>query len=253
MTKRVLRAARVVVIGIAAIAAVPWAVAQTAKAFDVISIKPDKDGHGLDAGTQPGGRYTARNVPTQFLVTEAFGVKDFQVVGAPKWLNDERYDIAAKADTPLQLNQDQLRPLLQAMLRDRFRLKFRTEMKEFPAYSLVVGKSGPKFEADNSILTSTSFSVSSNKGRATMTGHKVSMSAFATHLTDMAGRTVIDNTGLKGDFDVKLDWTPGEAVDDVLPTIFIAVQEQLGLKLNPVKRTPVPVIVIESMEKRSAD
>ncbi len=255
MTKRVLRAARLGVIGIATIVAVPWAVAQTVKAFEVISIKPDKDSHGLDAGTQPGGRYyTARNVPAQFLVTEAFGVKDFQVVGAPKWLNDERYDITRRRPTlrssSIRINS---RPLLQAMLVDRFRLKFHTEVKEFPAYSRVLGKSGPKFEAENSILTSSSFSVSSNKGRATMTGRKISMSELASHLTDMAGRTVIDNTGLKGDFDVKLDWTPSEAVDDVLPTIFIAVQEQLGLKLNPVKRAPVQVIVIESMEKPSAD
>jgi uncharacterized protein (TIGR03435 family) len=253
MTARVLRSTRLGVIGIAAIVAVPWAVAQTVKTFDVISIKPDKDSHGLDAGTQPGGRYTARNVPAQFLVTEAFGVKDFQIVGAPKWLNDERYDIAAKANTPVQLSQDQLRPLLQALLVDRFKLKFHTEMKAFPAYALVVGKNGPKFEADNSILTSMSFSISSSKGRATVAGRKISMSAFATHLTDMAGRTVIDDTGLKGDFDVKLNWTPSEAADDVLPTIFVAVQEQLGLKLNPVKKAPVQVIVIESIEKPSAN
>jgi uncharacterized protein (TIGR03435 family) len=117
----------------------PPVATQSAKAFDVVSIKPDRDGHGLDAGTQPGGRYTARNVPAGFLVTEAFGVKDYQIVGAPKWLNDERYDIAAKIDSPNQISQEQLKPLLQAMLVDRFRLKFHKEMREFPAYSLVPG------------------------------------------------------------------------------------------------------------------
>ncbi|HEY3825294.1 MAG TPA: hypothetical protein VGL82_12095 [Bryobacteraceae bacterium] len=90
MAKRILCALQLGVIGITAMAAVARVGAQTVKTFDVISIKPDKDGHGLDAGTQPGGRYTARNVPVQFLVTEAFGIKDFQIAGAPKWLNDER-------------------------------------------------------------------------------------------------------------------------------------------------------------------
>ncbi len=225
--------------------------AQAPKRFDVVSIKPDKDGHGLDAGTQPGGRYIARNAPAEFLVTEAFGVKGFQLIGAPKWLKDERYDILAKADTANELGNEQLRPLLQAMLVDRFKLKFHTEMKEFPAYSLVVGKGGPKFETDNNILISASFNLSSNNGRATLTGRKMPMSALASHLTDMTGRTVIDNTGLKDNFDFKLNWTPSEAVDDALPTVFVAVQEQLGLKLNPIKKAPVQVIVIESMEKPS--
>ena len=79
------------------------------------------------------------------------------------------------------------------------------------------------------------------------------MSTLASHLTDMTGRTVIDNTGLKGNFDFKLHWTSSEAVDEALPTVFVAVQEQLGLKLNPIRKAPVQVIVIESMEKASAN
>ncbi len=142
MTKRRLCALSLAA-GIAA-TSVPWVAAQTEKRFDVVSIKPDKDGHGLDAGSQPGGRYTARNVPAEFVVTEAFGIKGFQIFGAPKWLKDERYDILAKADTANELSQEQRRPLLQALLVDRFKLKFHTEMKEFPAYSLVTGKSGPE-------------------------------------------------------------------------------------------------------------
>jgi uncharacterized protein (TIGR03435 family) len=86
-----------------------------------------------------------------------------------------------------------------------------------------------------------------------MTGRKVSMSDLAKHLGDMAGRTVIDNTGLKGDYDFKLDWAPSEAEDDALPSIFAAVQEQLGLKLVSVKKAPVEVIVIESIGKASTN
>jgi uncharacterized protein (TIGR03435 family) len=227
--------------------------AQSMKSFDVVSIKPDPDSHGLDAGTQPGGRYTARNVPVMFLLTEAFGVKTYQISGAPKWVDDARYDIVAKAAVPGQLSQEQLKPLLQAMLVDRFQLKFHRETKEFPVYSLVVGKSGSKFSADNNILASGSLNVSSNHGRASMTGRKVPMSDLAKQLGDMAGRTVIDNTGLKGDYDFKLDWAPSEAGDDTLPSVFAAVQEQLGLKLVSVKKAPVEVIVIESIGKASAN
>ena len=227
--------------------------AQSVKSFEVISIKPNPDGHGLDAGTQPGGRYTARNVPVRFLLTEAFGVKEYQISGAPKWLDDARYDIVAKASVSGELSQEQLKPLLQAMLVDRFQLKFHKDTKEFPVYSLVTGKSGPKFSADNNILVSESLNVSSNHGKATMAGRKVSMSDLAKHLGDMAGRTVIDNTGLKGDYDFKLDWAPSDAADDSLPSIFIAVQEQLGLKLVSVRKAPVEVIVIENIGKASAN
>ena len=252
MTKRILYALQLSAIGIAAIVAVSQAVAQSPNAFEVISIKPDKDGHGLDAGTQPGGRYTARNVPVQFLVTEAFGIKDFQIAGAPKWLNDERYDIVAKAATPNKLSPEQLRPLLQAMLVDRFKLKFHREMKEFPTYSLVVGKNGPKFHQSQG-GHAPNLSVSSDKGRASMTGQSMPMSALAQQLAGMVGRSVADNTGLKGDFDFKLAWAPGDVPSDALPDIFTAVQEQLGLKLDIVKKGAVEVIVIESIEKPSAN
>jgi uncharacterized protein (TIGR03435 family) len=227
--------------------------AQSVKSFDIVSIKPNPDGHGLDAGAQPGGRYTARNVPVMFLLTEAFGVKAYQISGATKGLDEDRYDIVAKANVSYELSNEQLKPLLQAMLVDRFQMKFHTETKEFPVYSLVTGKSGPKFAADNNILVSKSLNLSSNHGKATMTGRKVSMSDLAKHLGDMAGRTVIDNTGLKGDYDFKLDWSTSDAADDVLPSVFIAVQEQLGLKLVSVKKATVEVIVVESIGKASAN
>jgi uncharacterized protein (TIGR03435 family) len=252
MRKRPLYVLHLAFIGITSMVAVPRVGAQTAKTFDVISIKPDKEGHGLDAGTQSGGRYTARNVPVQFLVTEAFGIKDFQIAGAPKWLNDERYDIVAKAATPNQLSAEQLRPLLQAMLVDRFKLKFHREMKEFPTYSLVVGKSGPKFH-QSSAGQAPNLSVSSNNGRASMTGQSMPMSALAQNLAGMTGRTVTDNTGLKGDFNFKLAWAPGEVVSDELPDIFTALQEQLGLKLDIVNKGVAEVIVIEHIEKASAN
>jgi uncharacterized protein (TIGR03435 family) len=86
-----------------------------------------------------------------------------------------------------------------------------------------------------------------------MTGQSMPMSALAQNLAGMVGRTVADNTGLKGDFDFKFAWAPEEVVSDELPGIFTALQEQLGLKLDIVKKGAVEVIVIESMEKASAN
>jgi uncharacterized protein (TIGR03435 family) len=164
----------------------------------------------------------------------------------------ERYDIAAKAATPNQLSSEQLRPLLQALLVDRFKLKFHKEMKEFPTYSLVVGKNGAKFH-QSAGGHAANLSVSSDNGRASMTGQSMPMSALAQHLAGMVGRTVADNTGLKGDFDFKLAWAPGDAASDALPDIFTAVQEQLGLKLDVVKKGAVEVIVIDGIEKASGN
>ena len=253
MTRRVLYATQFAVLGIHLLVAVPWASAQSPKAFDVISIKPDRDGHGLDAGAQPGGRYIARNVSAEFLLLEAFGIKEYQIVGRPKWLDAEHYDISAKIESPNQLSREQLRPLLQAMLMDRFSMKFHTEMREFPVYSLVMGKGGPKFEADNIFLFPPSLNISVSNGRGTLTGRRMPMSALADQLGNMAGRTVIDNTGLKGDYDFKLTWAPSESPDDSFPSLFSAVQDQLGLKLIAVKKANVTVVVIERMDRASAN
>ena len=196
MTKRCLRLLQLALVGIPVTVAAPWAISQSLKAFDVISVKSDRDGHGLDAGAQPGGRYTARNVSAEFLLTlltEAFDVKDYQIFGKPKWADEDHYDIIAKVETTSQLNHEQLKPLLQAMLVDRFKLRYQTEMKQFPAYSLVVGKGGPKFKADNNILVSPSLKISINNGRATMTARQMAISALATQLVDMTGRGVIDD------------------------------------------------------------
>ncbi len=197
--------------------------AQSVKSFDIVSIKPNPDGHGLDAGSQPGSRYTARNVPVMFLLTEAFGVKAYQISGAPKWLDDAplRYCREGECSRRTERRATKTR-CCRRCLRNVSSLKFHKETKEFPVYSLVIGKSGPKFSADNNILVSESLNVSSNHARATMTGRKVPVSDLAKQLGDMSGRTVIDNTGLKGDYDFKLDWAPSEATDDALPSIFVA-------------------------------
>lgn len=192
--------------GLALIATCSPCPAQTPKSFDVVSIKPDKDGQGLDARRQPGGRYSARNAPVKFLLIQAFGVPDSLILGGPNWLDDERYDIVAKADTPGALSMEELRPLLQSMLADRFHLAFHRETREIPAWSLTIGDKGATFRAATD--SRPNLSVSSGGGRTDLTARQMPMSALAKALGETIGETVVDDTGLRGLFDFQLAWAP---------------------------------------------
>lgn len=130
--------------------------------------------------------------------------------------------------------------MLQALLKDRFGLRFHMDSKEIPAYALVIGKSGSK-------LTETQRfgSISSGNGRTQAKG--ISAQDIASHLSDHVSRVVVDRTGLTGFYDFKLEWSPNENMDGAL-SIFTAVQEQLGLKLQP-ERLPVTILTIDSAER----
>jgi uncharacterized protein (TIGR03435 family) len=252
--------------GIVALLAVAEAGAQIPKAFDVVSIKAGRnDERGFHVGPTIGGRYDAANIPVRFLITQAFGVQDYQVIGGPGWLAVQRYDIVAKLSGVDRIGEEQLRPLLQAMLADRFRLKFHSEKREFPGYSLDMGRGALKLTR-GTVAETPNLSFSANRGEGTLIATKQPMSALARQLGNVLGRAVADNTGLRGDFDFKLQFTPPETADSPdpsilvsveqqlglkFPTVFTAVQEQLGLKLSAVKKTPVEVIVIDSIDKAS--
>lgn len=255
-----------VLAGVVAMAAITRTDAQMARAFDVVSIRVNRNGErGFHVGPAKGGRYEAANVPVGFLIMQAFGVQDYQVIGAPSWTAVQGYDIVAKVDGVDHIGEEQLRTLLQAMLMDRFRLKFHRETRELPGYSLVRGKNAPKLIASSSNETP-NMSFSSNRGGSTLIAAKQPISALARQLGNALGRTVADDTGLKGGFDFKLEFTPQEtanssdprflaAVEQQLgmkyPTVFAAVEEQLGLRLVAVKKTPVEVIVIDNVDKAS--
>src|SRR6185369_4923523 len=126
----------------------PPCAAQPPLEFDVASIKPTAAGPGNTImGFEPGGRFRATGAPLNALIQLAYGVKDFQVSGRPKWADsesDESYDVVAQPAAGVTLNRDQMKVAIQALLADRFKLKFHRETKDLPIYSLVVGKSGPK-------------------------------------------------------------------------------------------------------------
>jgi bla regulator protein blaR1 len=190
------------------------------------------------------------------MIIFAYDVKDFQVSGGPGWANSETYDIVAKGDG--NATRPQLRLMLQALLKDRFKLALRQETKDAPIYELVVAKGGLKIQED----TTSPRSRSGMTGPGKFIAQKTSLAMFAQFLGTLAGRPVVDNTGLASTYSFKLDWTPevgeggplGPAPLDAVPpdsnrpSLFTALQEQLGLRLQSAKG-PVESLVIEKAEK----
>jgi len=199
---------------------------------------------------EPGGRFRATGAPLNALIQLAYGVKDFQVSGRPKWADsesDESYDVVAQPAAGVTLNRDQVKVAIQALLADRFKLKFHRETKDLPIYSLVVGKNGPKLTKNIDAP-----GPGATIGSGQLKGSKISMSILADLLAQLLDRTVRDDTGISGDFDVKLNWGPGQRADMDGPSIFTALQEQLGLKLNA-KKGPVEILIIDSAERPSGN
>jgi uncharacterized protein (TIGR03435 family) len=207
-------------------------------AFEVASVKPSAPGSS-GGGITPGpDGLTARNVTLLFCIRIAYDVQEYQVSG-PGWLNNDQYDIAAKTGAPV--SQDQLRLMLQTLLADRFRLVLHHETRPRTVFTLVVGKDGTKLhEATGEGGGGTTADI----GHLAFKG--ASMSALARRLSQQLHEPVSDMTGLKGLYDFTLDWQQ----DDNVPgtSLFTAVQEQLGLKLEA-KKTQIEVLIIDHAEK----
>jgi len=236
--------------------------------FEAASIKPSAPAPmgEMRIGIQmlPGGRISMNGVTVNILIQRCYGVRDFQIIGGPGWLRTERYDITAKpegAATP-----DQVKLMTQALLADRFKLQFHRETKELPTYALVVGKGGPKFHESEVVPEGSDkpkgTRISVGRGQFEMLGAAVT--ALANQLGQVLGRSVIDKTELTGNYDFKLEWTPDEstsgasgdgggappAADATGVSVFTAVQDQLGLKLEAT-RGPVEILMIDRAEKAS--
>jgi uncharacterized protein (TIGR03435 family) len=287
--------------------------AQPQPQFEVASIKPNKSGDGrMMMGVQPGGRLNAINVTLKMLIRNAYQVQDFQIVGGEKWINDDRFDVIAKAEdgdteNPFRAtntgepSRGQL--MMRSLLAERFKLAVHDETREMPIYALVLahndGKLGPQIQKSSVDCQAMSRSRGPGAGSGTgpgagpgagpgpadgkamqgppgpgdrmpcgirvgpgnMSVGGVPLSQFAASLGMWVGRIVVDKTGLTGNYDFNLTWTPDQMpqrppgmggpepppIDPNGPSIYTAVQEQLGLKLDS-QKGPVTVLVIDHAE-----
>jgi uncharacterized protein (TIGR03435 family) len=226
-------------------------------AFDVASIKLNNSGaQGGGLSFRP-GRLDATNVTLKQLIAQAYGiraegVRDLgnRIVGGPGWASTERYNVTARAEQPA--SGETLKAMAQRLLEERFQLKVHRETKEMPVYALAVGKNGPKFKASGA-EGEASVSQGAVQGKYRVTAHKMPMSVLAAMLENQMDRIVVDKTGLEGNFDFQLEWAldlNASAGDGSAGSVFTAVQEQLGLRLESAKG-PVEVIVIDHAEKVS--
>jgi len=209
--------------------------------FEVATIKPNdpvkNPGGGWGWSTSPSGLKAFGTLRS--FIKHAYGVEDTQIVGGPNWIDREAFEINAKPFAPV--SGKELWPMLQTLLDDRFALAIHRETRQLPIYSLVVAKNGARLKQGDA--ESPNFTTGATLLRGTM-----DTAALARHLTEVLGRTVIDNTGLKGTWEFSLKWAAEDQTDG--PSLFTAIQEQLGLRLESTKG-PVEVLVIDKAERPS--
>ncbi len=192
-----------------------------------------------------GDRYTALTASVRDLVASAYGVLNFQISGGPGWASTTHYNISAKMDSA---TTDQFRPMLQTLLADRFGLRFHRLTRNHSGYALVIDKNGLK------LTESKNPGPGLGLGRGHLNGRGADMRLLARELSSQLETPIADRTKLTALYDFTLIWTPDTQTDDgSAPSLSTALQEQLGLRLNPVKNVPVEYFVIDSVHEPSAN
>lgn len=227
--------------------------------FDVASIRESKAGHdSSQLGPAPGGGFRANNVTVRQLITFAYSLREFQVDGLPGWATSKRYNLLANTDPPqppidmknvtmsgIEARIAVERERMRMLLAERFQLTVRRDSKEMPVYALTIAKGGHKLKP----VKEGERPPHMRSGRGQASGVSVPIRAMADSLSGYLSRRVVDETGLTGVFDFEFKWSPDEAGAEG-PSLFTAMQEQLGLKLES-KRAPVDMLIVERVEKPS--
>jgi uncharacterized protein (TIGR03435 family) len=226
--------------------------------FDVVSIKPTVSNRGGGPGpfvSTTAGRLFARG-PLSFFLQYAFGLQAFQFVGAPGWVSSDRFDLEAK-EPPGSNHPTQFPSMLRSVLERRFKLATHQETRQLPIYALVVARGGHKLVASRP-----GDAPETRGGAGQLMATRMTMRALASLLSRMTARLVQDRTGVSGEFRFTLRWTPDDfqrpdplgrsPVNPEAPSLFTALQEQLGLKLEST-RAPVDVVVIDDVQRPTED
>jgi uncharacterized protein (TIGR03435 family) len=226
-------------------------------AYDAVTIKPDPGGHGFFKLSPDS--FSMGGMPAWVLIRNAYGVlMEGQVVGLPAWAKTEPFAVEAKVDAdatralrtlPPVEQWKQLQLMLQAMLAERFALKAHRETRDLPIYELTVARGGSKMKQTAPDSSGGNATYASGKVAA----HEISIESLAANLSFAVGGVIVNKTGLEGGYDFTLEYAPeGADTSDTRPSIFTALEEQLGLKLEPA-RGPVDVIVVDQIERPAAN
>ncbi len=223
--------------------------------WEVATIKPTDPAIRRDNIAIQGRHFVIENHTVEDMVTFAYGIQQQQVQGGPAWFSSDKYDVDGVPDVEGQPNRRQMQMLVQKLLADRFGLVFHREKKEMGVYVITVSKAGQKMTkslGDPNGLPNQSGNGDAN-GRVDRYTN-VTMGDFAFILQFFLNKPVVDQTGLAGRYDFVLKWTRDDAnVSDVAtayPGIFTAIEEEIGLKLEPT-RAPVDVVVVDKVERPS--
>lgn len=258
-----------------------WVRAQSssAQSFDVISVKPNRSvNSGSSYGDGLSGTFTARNLSLLVLVEYSYDVKEGQIEGLPTWADSEKYDIDAKIDDGAAAQEKLLsrderakltRTRVQSLLADRFGLTLHHETKDLPVLELTIAKGGAKLSetaatpapGDAHPLLPGSIVITAPGTERSIRSNQVPLAMlinFLSGVPEVSGRVLLDQTGLTGKYTFELKWAPQHLSDaasssDTIgpePSLFTALQEQLGLRLESTK-APVDVLVIDHVERPS--
>ena len=245
--------------------------------FEVASVKVNTSGGPISRMVAPTGtgRFEATNVPVRMLILNAYGIPGFQLAGGPPWIDSVRVDVAARAAT--SVTRDEISRMVRGLLAERFNLAVHREQRQMPVYSLVVARDdrrlGPRLHA----ATTDCAAVTAARGAApqlpsgqllcttrmsptSINAGGMTMARLAQTLSGIVGRVVTDETTLTGGYDFQLAFAPEQplppgappSTDPDAPSIFAALQEQLGLKLNA-SRGMVEVLVIDRVDPLKED
>ena len=258
-------------------------------AFEVASIKPNPDSTtgAAEITVRPNGRFLATRVTLRALILRAYSLHESQLLGGPGWVGVERFDLDARAASPPPDGPDGVLPMLRTLLADRFRLRVHDEARELSAFLLTHARGdrglGPQIRptqadcsANRTLPTEDQIRAAARDGwppcgltfflsfttggadgvvKVRVRRSAVAMKDFATSLQGALGRPVVDRTGLDGRWDIEYSYAPRPTADvpgfaENVPSLGAALDEQLGLKLDS-ERTPVPVLVIDGVERPS--
>lgn len=220
-------------------------------ALEVASIRPTpKSEIGASVWTPPGiGRFSAHCVTLPFLIHLGYGIDEDQIVARANWMDSTFFDVVVKPSGDIPLTREQLKPVLQQLLRDRFHLIAHSEPKLVKGYMLVCAKNGPKLQPSNSNKPP-NFRIYVGPGR--LEGLNWSMPFLATTLQHPAGLPVVDQTGLTGGYDIKLYFADYRDTESSQPSLFTALHESLGLELKSGK-VSISVLVIDHLDRNPTE